>query len=515
MQKRIFSLLLGAALLFGGCGGKFGEKHNATDKYESVATFTAHYDYGNHIEGETTLLLDDLLLFFNPADYGIDRIVAGEQVKVYYDGVLEWQDTYPAVVWSENLEIGDVEIVKAKLIEFEVMENPGGGYSLADKTDWVTRYEMKVPNQYIFDASGSYAPLDASDVGKTIYGTYQDMDNVQIYGLYDYNPYGDFTPSEHVCNLAIVGGYEATCQAKGLQVIGCTSCSYIQEQTVLDKVECELAENGKCKWCGQTLEDLLPWVRTLECEFISVTQIREYYGVAPGHFKEVTRSESQADMETMLAYLKNCSLVQITDETKTQISGGGGVTMEFETENGTHTLTRANGFFRIDGKYYESKTPIPELSDGEACHAFVTYTGRSELYINGAKMQIQNGLIDKIHFRLVEGVMVQPELIGGTYLLTFDYEGKIELYSAKYFVHNGNLYEVVGTADFSQIFEEYPRTEDGYKTLCENCRKTDEGSIYRQEYGANLCDGCYQEFEEVIMLPCCFCGSYVCNGCQG
>ena len=191
------------------------------------------------------------------------------------------------------------------------------------------------------------------------------------------------------------------------------------------------------------------------------------------------------------------------------------VTMEFETENGTHTLTLANGFFRIDGKYYESKTPIPELSDGEACHAFVTYTGRSELYINGAKMQIQNGLIDKIHFRLVEGVMVQPELIGGTYLLTFDYEGKIELYSARYFVYDGNLYEVVGTADFSQIFEEYPRTEDGYKTLCENCRKTDEGSIYRQEYGANLCDGCYQEFEEVIMLPCCFCGSYVCNGCQG
>ena len=515
MKKRIFSILLGAALLFGSCGEKSDEKHNATDKYESVATFTAYYDYGNHIGGELTLLLDGGLLFFNPADYGIDKIVAGEKVKVYYDGELEWQETYPAQVSTENLEIKGVEIVQAKLIEFEVMENPGGGYSLRTKTDWVTRYEMKLPNQYILDASGSYAPPDASDVGKTIYGTYQDMDNVQIYGLYDYNPYGNITPSEHVCNLAIVGGYEATCQAKGMQVIGCVSCSQIYEQTLLDKVECELAENGKCKWCGQTLADLLPWDVTLEHEFISVTQIQEHYGVAPGRFKEVTRSESQADMETMLAYLKNCSLVQITDETKVQVDGGGGVTMEFETENGTHTLTCANGFFRINGKYYESKTPIPKLSDGEACYAFVTYTGRSELYIDGAKMQIQNGLIDKIRFRLVDGVMVQPELIGGRYILTFDYEVQIELYSARLFVYGGNLYEVVGTTDFSQIFEDYPRREEGCETLCENCRKYCDGITYRQEYGANLCDVCYQEFEEVIMLPCCFCGSYVCNGCQG
>ena len=513
MKKRIFSILLGAALLFSGCGGKSDEEHNATDKYESVATFTARYDYGNHIEGKATLLLNDLLLFFNPADYGIHGIVVGEKVKVYYDGELEWQDTYPAVVSTENLEIKGVEIVKAKLIEFEVMENPGGGYSLVDKTDWVTRYEMKVPNQYILDSSGSYAPLDASDVGKTVYGTYQDMDNVQIYGLYDHDPY--VKPSEHVCNLAIVGGYEATCQADGLQVIGCVSCSYIQEQTVLEKVDCELAENGKCKWCGQTLADLLPWVGTLEYEFISVTQIQEHYGVAPGCFKEVIRSESQADMETMLAYLKNCSLVQITDETKTQIDGGGGVTLEFETENGTHTITRANGFFRIGGEYYESKTPVPELSDGEACHAFVTYTGRSELYIDGVKMQIQDGLIDKIRFRCVEGATAQPELIGGRYILTFDYEGQIELYSAKYFVYDGNLYEVVGTTNFSQIFYEYPRTKEGFETLCENCQKKDGGITYRQEYGVNLCDGCYQEFEEAIMQPCCFCGSYVCNGRQG
>jgi hypothetical protein len=111
--------------------------------------------------------------------------------------------------------------------------------------------------------------------------------------------------------------------------------------------------------------------------------------------------------------------------------------------------------------------------------------------------------------------MVQPELIGGRYILTFDYEGQIELYSARLFVCDGNLYEVVGATDFSQIFEDYPRTESGYDTLCENCRKSDERSIYRQEYGANLCAVCYQEFEEVIMLPCCFCGSYVCNGCQG
>lgn len=318
------------------------------------------------------------------------------------------------------------------------------------------------------------------------------------------------TTSEHVCNLAIVGGYEATCQAEGSMIIGCVSCPYIQEETVLEKAECTLAENGKCKWCGQTLEDLLPWIGTLEYEFISVTQIREYYGVAPGNFKNVKTSESQADKEAMLAFLKNHSLIQITDETKTQIAGGGGVTFEIETENGTHTLTRANGFFYIDGKYYESKKALPELTDGEDCYSFVTYTGRSELYIDGEKMQVQEGLIEKIRFRETNNLEIISD---SRYVLSFD-GGDLDIYYSKYFRYGGVLYEVVGETDFSQFFEDDSGT-DSIETLCEHCRRADESITYRNEYGANLCNSCYQEYVDNIMQACCFCGSYVCNGdCQ-
>lgn len=322
----------------------------------------------------------------------------------------------------------------------------------------------------------------------------------------------DTATSEHVHNLAIVDGYEATCQAEGLQVIGCTSCSFILEETVLEKVECELAENGKCKWCGQTLEDLLPWIGTLEHEFISVTQIHEYYGVAPGNFKDVVRSESETDKAAMLAFLKNHSLVQVS-EREAQISGGGGVTMEFETESGVYTLTRANGFFHIDGKYYKSKTPVPELTDGEDCHAFVTYTGTAILRIDGVTMRGYVGLIDEIYFRPLEGVEIEmPE--GPSYELVFDLEGKIALVGITWFHYDGNLYEVVGGVDFSQIFVDYPcdYNADG---LCDHCGQENEGIAYREEYKVYLCDSCYQEYEDVIMLPCCFCGSYDCNGdCQ-
>ena len=318
--------------------------------------------------------------------------------------------------------------------------------------------------------------------------------------------------SEHVHNLAIVDGYEATCQSEGLQVIGCVSCPFILEETVLEKVECELAENGKCKWCGQTLEDLLPWISTLERELISVTRIDEHYGVAPGNFKDVVRSESETDKAAMLAYLKEHSLVQVLGD-KLQPDGGGGTTIEFETENGTYTLTRANGFFYIDGKYYSSKTPVPELTDGEDCHAFVTYTGTAILRIDGVTMRGYVGLIDEIYFRPLEGVEIEmPE--GPSYELVFDFEGKIALVGITWFHYDGNLYEVVGGVDFSQIFVDYPcdYNADG---LCDHCGQENEGIAYRKEYKVYLCDSCYQEYEDVIMLPCCFCGSYDCNGdCQ-
>ena len=84
--------------------------------------------------------------------------------------------------------------------------------------------------------------------------------------------------NEHVHNLAIVDGYEATCQAEGLQVIGCTSCSFILEETVLEKVPCDYNGGIECKWCGEGITLIPPEALCENCSKPdeSITYRQEY-----------------------------------------------------------------------------------------------------------------------------------------------------------------------------------------------------------------------------------------------
>ena len=84
--------------------------------------------------------------------------------------------------------------------------------------------------------------------------------------------------SEHVHNLAIVDGYEATCQSEGLQVIGCVSCPFILEETVLEKVPCDYNGGIECKWCGEGITLIPPETLCENCvkPDESITYRQEY-----------------------------------------------------------------------------------------------------------------------------------------------------------------------------------------------------------------------------------------------
>ena len=86
--------------------------------------------------------------------------------------------------------------------------------------------------------------------------------------------------NEHVHNLAIVDGYEATCQSEGLQVIGCVSCPFILEETVLEKVPCNRKDGSTtvCKWCGEEITLIPPEALCDNCSKPdeSITYRQEY-----------------------------------------------------------------------------------------------------------------------------------------------------------------------------------------------------------------------------------------------
>lgn len=181
-----------AALPFTLCVGACStlQKNSSTDgnTYPSVS-FTARYDYGFHIQNTPTLLLDGATLFFDPANYGIETLLAGDVVTVQYEGEFSIQETYPATVVTKDLTIKNVTVEEAGIVAFEVMQNPGGGISLTPKNDGVSVSKFNLPNQYVIDADMTYKPLSESHLGQTVYGTYvAGKDNVEIEALYSYYP---------------------------------------------------------------------------------------------------------------------------------------------------------------------------------------------------------------------------------------------------------------------------------------------------------------------------------------
>ena len=62
------------------------------DKQVKTLNTFVMYDYGKHIEGKVTTLLDGNLIWFNPKDYGIDTLVAGDELVIEYTGEFIAQD---------------------------------------------------------------------------------------------------------------------------------------------------------------------------------------------------------------------------------------------------------------------------------------------------------------------------------------------------------------------------------------------------------------------------------------
>lgn len=344
-----------------------GDSSGVNTNGGSVMTVSVAYDYGMHIEDKVTLLLNGCNLFFNPADYGITELLAGDIVKITYKGEVYIQEIYPGTVVTKDMTIIDVSVDKAKILELEVWQVPGGGYDVVYNGGTVA-----CENPYVIYEDGTFEELGQQHVGMTLWGSDNpENSSINIQALYAYNPRPTNTntqtpPAEHVHSLVCLEEVEPTCLYEGYTVIGCTYGDFIYERKVLEKVNCQLDMDGKCIWCEKKLSDFYTWINDLTAEDIASMQLDDVtYGVEPGMRvnSRVTSRDAQ-DKENMLAYLKGLELKAVS-AIEGAIDGGGGIQLKIfhATSDLVCGLAIHNGYFYINGIYYRPSLELPTFGE--------------------------------------------------------------------------------------------------------------------------------------------------------
>ena len=230
------------------------------DKQVKTLNTFVMYDYGMHIEGQVTTLLDGNLIWFNLKDYGIDKLFAGDELVIEYTGEYIYEECYPGNVAADLMNIRSIEVIEADIVEFTVSAIPGN-----DELDLVpvdSKYSNYILSNdgYVISENGTFKKYDEYPERTILYASLpKSANSIRIDGLYDYNPnlssdnndengfyYGES------CTPVVKDYKEPTCQEEGYEIIGCTACDAIYETIVLPIIECQYEDN-KCKWCGKEI----------------------------------------------------------------------------------------------------------------------------------------------------------------------------------------------------------------------------------------------------------------------
>ena len=148
-------------------------------------------DYGVHVNGKVTVLLGIGSIWFNPKDYGINSLVAGDELIIKYTGELEILEVYPARVNAEKIHIESIEVIKADIIELEVMNN-NEEVTLVSKDSKYNNYTLanKIREGYVISKDLTFKKYNELELGTIVYGSLLKTTggSIRIEALYDYNP---------------------------------------------------------------------------------------------------------------------------------------------------------------------------------------------------------------------------------------------------------------------------------------------------------------------------------------
>ncbi len=133
--------------------------------------FHVNYDYGNIVPNKATRLIDDCLIPKEIIENSYFTYIGGELLDVKYLGEITIKETSPSTLDLSNALIKEVAVYQGYTIEFEMVENPGGGKSLC-RTNGAPSVG-KYLTRNVINEDGSYSDLDSFPVGAKIYGVTQ------------------------------------------------------------------------------------------------------------------------------------------------------------------------------------------------------------------------------------------------------------------------------------------------------------------------------------------------------
>ena len=149
-------------------------------------------DYGLHVQEHVTLLFGTALIPFKLSDFGINNIVAGDQLEINYTGdYLEYQ-TYPSRIDTNKMNVTSMNLYEARIVEYELTPIPGSGDLDLVPTEGFKGYTM-ISAEYVINEDGSFIAKDeylkTAEVGSKLYGSNPAiMNSLNVTVLYSYNP---------------------------------------------------------------------------------------------------------------------------------------------------------------------------------------------------------------------------------------------------------------------------------------------------------------------------------------
>ena len=143
---------------------------------EKEHRFTVRCDYGNvSAEGKVTLLLDGCSFFFDPSEYGIEKLIAGDVIALKYKGEMVVAESYPGQVFGID-KIISIQHYPANVHDFMFMGEADLSQSYIDYPEYV-----------ITDEDGSFIPLSEVESGTMLYCTFDPIPQNDGNGAVDYN----------------------------------------------------------------------------------------------------------------------------------------------------------------------------------------------------------------------------------------------------------------------------------------------------------------------------------------
>lgn len=162
-----------------------------TGKYMTSRMITP--DYGSHVQDHVTLLFGTALIPFKLSDFGINNIVAGDQLEITYTGDYLEYETYPSRIDTSNMSVTSMNLYEARIVEYLVQIVPGD----TDNKDLVPTEEFEeyktISAEYVINEDGTFVSLESfmktAEADTKLYGSNPaTFNSLNVTALYSYNP---------------------------------------------------------------------------------------------------------------------------------------------------------------------------------------------------------------------------------------------------------------------------------------------------------------------------------------